>query len=205
MALSNTTLSAAVGRDDTTIKVTSATGFAAGQVIRVDNEVMVQSSAASTTSPLSIPVRRGLDGTAQVAHGILSAVATGLNTDLPNPPPGQFVLVKVGDPTRVTLGADATLGATDHGMAGTTYILAKATAAAITLGAPSVAQDGLPLIFISATAAAHVITATGLFDDGVTGGAKNAATFAAFVGATIVLQANRGKWAVVSLKAVTVA
>lgn len=202
MALSNTTLAAACGMNDMKITVTAATGFAAGQVIRIDNEIMVQTAAANGTV---VPVRRGLDGSAQVAHGLLAAVATGLNTDLPNPPPGQFVMVKVGDPTRVTVGGDATLGATDHNIAGTTYILAKATAAAITLGAPTVAQDGLTLVFISATAAAHVITATGLFDDGVTGGSKNAATFAAFVGATIVIQANRGKWAVVSLKAVTVA
>ena len=202
MALTQTTLAAAVGVNDSTIKVTATTGFAVGNLIRVDNEVMAQTAAASGTS---IPVRRGLEGSAQVAHGILSAVATGLTTDLPNPSPGLIVAVKAGDPARVTLGADATLGAADLNIAGTTYVIAKATAAAITLGAPTVAQDGLTLVFISATAAAHVITATGLFDDGVTGGSKNAATFAAFIGATIVIQANRGKWAVVSLKAVTVA
>lgn len=202
MALTSTTLASACGANDMQIRVTSATGFAAGNVIRIDNEVMLQTAAASGTY---IPVRRGLDGSAQVAHGILAAVATGLNTDLPNPPPAQFTLVKPADPVRATLGADTTLAAADLNLAGTTYVIAKATAAAITLGAPSVAQDGLTLMFVSATAAAHVITATGLFDDGVTGGAKNAATFAAFVGATAIFQANRGKWAVVSLKAVTVA
>lgn len=202
MALTSTTLAAACGANDMQIKVTATTGFAAGQVIRIDNEVMVQTGAASGTY---IPVRRGLDGSAQLAHGILAAVATGLNTDLANPPPGQFTLIKPADPARITLGADATLTATDLNITGTTYILAKATAAAITLGAPSVAQDGLTLAFISATAAAHVVTATGLFDDGVTGGSKNAATFAAFIGATMIIQANRGKWAVVSLKGVAVA
>jgi len=203
MALTSTTLASAVGANDMQIKVTSATGFAAGNVIRVDNEVMVQTAAASGTF---IPVRRGLEGSAQLAHGILSAVTTGLSSDLANPPVNQFTLVKGGDPARITLGADATITAADlTSQSGIVYVLAKATAAAITLGAPTGAQDGLTIQFVSATAAAHVITATGLFDDGVTGGSKNAATFAAFIGATAIFQANRGKWATVSLKAVTVA
>src|SRR5262245_4540736 len=102
MALTGTTLAAAVGVNDTQIKVTSATGFAVGNVIRVDNEVMVQTAAASGTF---IPVRRGLDGSAQLAHAILAACVTGLNTDLPNPPPGFATLIKPADPARFTLGA----------------------------------------------------------------------------------------------------
>lgn len=83
--------------------------------------------------------------------------------------------------------------------------LTKATAGAYTLAAPTAAQDGMYLCITSRTAAAHVVTATGLFEDGVTGGAKNTATFAAFVGATILLVAVNLKWHTVSLKAVTVA
>jgi hypothetical protein len=83
--------------------------------------------------------------------------------------------------------------------------LTKATAGAYTLAAPTAAQDGMVLIITSRTAAAHVVTATGLLEDGVTGGAKNTATFAAFVGASCMLIAINLKWHTVSLKAVTVA
>src|SRR5262245_39959284 len=61
MALTNTTLAAAMGANDMQLKVTSATGFAVGQLVRVDNEEMVQTAAASG---VYIPVRRGLDGSA---------------------------------------------------------------------------------------------------------------------------------------------
>jgi len=202
MAITNTTLAAAVSANDPKITVASATGFAAGNTIRVDNEIMVQTAAA--TGPV-VPVRRGLDGSAQLAHGINAAVATGLGTDFSNPPTGSGTVIKAGDPARVTLGGDATINPTTDLAGSTTYVLAKATAAAITLGAPTGVQDGLTLGFLSPTAAAHVVTATGLYDDGVTGGAKSAATFAAFVGANMVLQASRGHWTVVSLKGVAVA
>ena len=198
MALTSTTLAAAAGANDTQIRVTSATGFAVGQVIRVDNEWMAQTAAANGTF---IPVRRGLDGSAQVAHGILADVATGLNTDLPNPPIGGFVLAPQ-QPHRITLGADTTLSATDITQ-NTTYVITKATAAAITLGAPSKAQDGLQVTFRSATAAAHTVTyAAGILGDA---GSSDIGTFAAKVGAMVVLEANAGTWGAVSLSSVAFA
>tara|TARA_R110000868_G_scaffold404033_2_gene681817 strand:- start:772 stop:1440 length:669 start_codon:yes stop_codon:yes gene_type:complete len=85
-----------------------------------------------------------------------------------------------------------------------TAMLTKAGVNAMTLAAPTVAQEGLILNIVSQTANAHTVTATGLLDDGVTGGAKNLATFAAFAGASLTLMASNLKWAVVSLKAVTI-
>lgn len=85
-----------------------------------------------------------------------------------------------------------------------TYKITKAGVAALTLAAPRADQEGTRLTVVGQTANAHTITATGLLDDGVTGGSKNTALFAAFVGATIVLEAVGLKWSVVSLKAVTV-
>jgi hypothetical protein len=82
-------------------------------------------------------------------------------------------------------------------------VLTKGSAGAYTLAAPTI--EGQQLILTSGSAFAHVVTATGLFNDGVTGGAKNAATFAAFVGATISLIGYNSKWHTVALKAVTVA
>ena len=86
-----------------------------------------------------------------------------------------------------------------------TAVLTKGSAGAYTLAAPTAAQAGTRLRVISQTAFAHVITATNLIDDGVTGGAKDTATFAAFAGAAIELEAVNLKWAVVGKNVVTIA
>lgn len=83
--------------------------------------------------------------------------------------------------------------------------LTKGSAAAITLAAPTAGQAGTIITITNGSAFAHVITATGLLQDGITGGAKNTATFGAFVGATITLIASQLKWNVKSLNVVTVA
>jgi hypothetical protein len=202
MALTNTTLAAACGLNDTTIRVTSATGFADKQLIRIDAEIMAQAGTPSTTSPTVIPVRRGLEGTAQLAHGILANVATGLVTDFPVPPPGQ-VAALAPDGGRRTLGVDTTLNTADFPAGQTTYVITKATAAAITLGAPSKAQDGLRITFLSGTAAAHTVTyAAGFYGDTT---ASDVATFAAKVGASMTLEAQAGAWGPLALANVTAA
>lgn len=86
-----------------------------------------------------------------------------------------------------------------------TSALTKGSIGAYTLAAPTAAQEGLEINITSGSAFAHVVTATGLLNDGVTGGAKNTATFAAFVGATITLVAYNLKWNVISKNVVTVA
>ena len=83
--------------------------------------------------------------------------------------------------------------------------LTKGSAGAYTLAAPTAAQEGQELVIVAGTAFAHVITASNLLDDGVTGGAKDTATFAAFVGASITLIACDLKWIVVSKNLVTIA
>src|SRR6266705_1552874 len=77
------------------------------------------------------------------------------------------------------------------------YLLQKATAAAITLLAPRAGlDDGKCLQFISTTAAQHVITATGLLKTGAA--AVNVATFPANIGGQLVLMAFNGLWFVQS-------
>jgi hypothetical protein len=82
-----------------------------------------------------------------------------------------------------------------------TVVFTKAGVAAMTLAAPTAAQEGTTIVFTSRTAHAHTVTATGLIEDGVTGGSKNLATFAAFAGASLTLQAINLKWHVISLNA----
>ena len=57
MALTTTTLSAAIGRDDKAITVASATGFAAGYIVLIDREVFQVTKDYS--SGTTIPVIRG--------------------------------------------------------------------------------------------------------------------------------------------------
>lgn len=207
MALAQTTLAAAVSRDDLTFKITSATGVSVGMAARVDDEFIGEVLSVDGTT---IKVRgRGWEGTAGVAHDVLAPIVFGTKSGT-NPdwgsiqikpgasvpePPDQVITMTVGQNGTLTIPAnDATV------------LLQKATALALTLPAPSKAENGRRLTFVNGTAAAHVITATGLLNDGITGGGKNTATFGAFLGASIQLEAVNGTWHTVgSPKVVTVA
>ena len=83
-------------------------------------------------------------------------------------------------------------------------IVTKAGVCAMTLAAPTTAMNGYRITVISTTANAHTLTATNLLEDGVTGGAKDLATFAAFAGASVELEAYALEWYVVSKNAVTI-
>jgi hypothetical protein len=85
-------------------------------------------------------------------------------------------------------------------------VLTHADAGAYTLAAPTAdTHDGMVMTFTAGTAAAHVITATDLIHDGVTGGAKDTATFAAYLGASLTLVAYQGYWYVLSKNLCTIA
>jgi hypothetical protein len=197
MAITNTTISAAVAATDLIIPVTSATGFAAGNWLRIDSEFMQVVSVSGT----SIAVRsRGDYGSPAQAHSILAGAATGLTSDLPSLAPTETAQIPPHDPTLISVGADATI---DSPVDNSTYIITKATAAAITLNAPSKAQDGLILTFLSATAQAHTVTYTAGFYGDTT--SSDVATFAAKVGASMTIIARGGTWGVYALANVTLA
>jgi len=200
MALTNTTLAAAAALGDTTITVTSATGFADKQLIRVDNEWMAQAGTATGTK---IPVRRGLEGSAQIAHGILADAVTGLTGDWPASPAGSAVPV-APVPGRISIGATpTTITTADLPTGNTTYVITLGSACAITLEAPSKAQNGLTLTFRSASAFAHTVTyAAGFLG---TAGSSDIATFTASVGASMTIEANAGTWGVIALSSVAAA
>lgn len=101
-----------------------------------------------------------------------------------------------GAPVAITAGGAVPITASRS------FVVTDASAASLTLAAPvSGAQDGLVIAVTSATAAAHTITATGLLNTGSS--AVNEATFAAFAGANLILQAYGGHWMVVSSVGVT--
>ena len=197
MALTRTTISAAVSADALIIPVTSASGFAAGNFLRVDNEFMQVVSVSGT----NVSVRsRGDFGSAAVAHNILAPATTGLTSDLPDFPVGQVAQV---DPNGQTIVAASVDGALSIPNQNTLVLVQKAGVCAMTLAGPTAAQDGLVLTILSATANAHTVTYTAGFYGDTT--SSDVATFAAKVGASMTIQAQGGKWGVVSLANVTLA
>lgn len=197
MALTSTTLASALTADALKLQVTSATGFAVGNILRVDNEFMEQTAAASGTV---IPVKRGIYGSAVKAHAVLADLTTGLPNDYPSVPAGNRLSTEPFNNTMISVGADGPV--TIPGGGHQLVVLKKATALATTvLADPSLAQDGTRVTITSNTAAAHVITST--FRDG-TSGAHTTATYAAQAGATMELVAVDGGWNVVALQNVTV-
>jgi hypothetical protein len=180
MALTTTTLAAACDASTVKLKITStASGFPAvgvigsKQVMRVDGEDML-----IDVVPLSGVVKvllRGFNGTQAVPHDILAQVMTSSdNSDfLPTPvgavnarPPYVDDIVTIGEDTVFgPVGTPITPGVLPYPTKNTTYIIDKASAAAITLiaigastPAPSAASQGVRMTFISGSAQAHTVT-----------------------------------------------
>ena len=214
MAITQTALSADLGANDVRMTVASGSGFPAvgtiatpGYIVRIDKEYML--AKAQPVANTIIIARRGFYGTAAVAHDVLAKVSVSADPqDFAGPSPGNHVTMPPYTPTNSTLGENFTITAAQVAAWGNqpqNFAITKATALATsTLAAPSKAQDGLTLVFTSLTAAAHVITATSLLADAVSGSPHTTATFAAFIGTTLTLQAQNGLWNVVSSTGVTI-
>lgn len=104
MALTATTMTGAITVSDTSIVVGSATSFAAGNRIIIDQEEM--KVGKSYTSGTTIPVQRGQNGTATAAHANGAAVYQGIGAaDFPSTGPQE-----TSDPVRLpTLPYSASL------------------------------------------------------------------------------------------------
>lgn len=210
MALTSTTLSAACAADAKQISVTSATGYpgvgvsAASQLILVDGEFMYTVDGICQKTSAVIQVRsRGALGSLAVAHDLLAPTVTSSDAqDFPPISQGEYSPRPPGADRLVSVGQDGAIAVPTEN---TTIILTKATAlGTTTLGAPSQASDGIRVTITTQTAAAHVITATALLGDGAAGSPEDTATFAAYIGASMVLVAVNGVWNIVSLQGVTI-
>lgn len=195
MALTQTTTSTAVLVTDQFVNVTSATGFAAGQFLRIDNEWMLISR--DYVSGTAIPVvRRGDQGSRQVPHNALANAVTGLASDVADL--GTYA----EDPIpywRPNVQVYSVSGAIDVPKRDTQVYISKAGVAVMTLAAPGKDQDGIRMSIFSTTAQVHTITATSLFADGTSGSPHTTATFTTgFIGQGLVLLAFQGIWYVES-------
>ena len=197
MAETTTTISAAVGATDLIIPVTSATGFTAGNYLRLDNEFMVVTAVSGT----NISVRaRGDKGTGAVAHNILGIANTGLDSDLATQPLGQAAQIDPQFPTIVTYSAAAAIAIPNQN---TLVVLNGASARAMTLAGPAKDQDGLTLTVLNGSAMAHTVTYTAGFYGDTT--SSDVITFAAKVGASFICVARGGTWGLLGLTNCTIA
>lgn len=191
MALATTTLASAVSATDNSIVVASATSFAPGRLAVVDQEVM--QVAQSYVSGTTIPVLRGRDGTATVAHKITANVTHGLASDWALTAPQQVTgYPVVGRPVLVqSYTATGTLTLPPAGC-DLRVILNGTTIITLTVPVPTKELDGCILTIVSNGVAAHVPTFTGGF--GGAGAGYTALTFNATKPCAFQAIACNGTW-----------
>ena len=91
-----TTLAAAIGADDITLSVAASTGFTSGSYLVIGNEVILISTANTTTNTHA--VKRGMKGTKAVRHASGAIVSLGAaSTFGPNVTSGVDVAGYTGD------------------------------------------------------------------------------------------------------------
>ena len=156
MALANTTLGAAAAINDTDITVASATSVASGRLVKVDHEVMEVTKEYS--SGVIVPVLRGRNGTAQVAHLSASLVVHGLPSDFDAPMAQTGVIY--GTPVVRDKVSYAAAGAITLPAAGRDLDveLLGTDVLAMTLAVPTLEQEGSRINVYGSGAAAHTLT-----------------------------------------------
>lgn len=199
MALTNTTISAAIGASDLTFNVTSTSSFSLGKVLQLEQEFLGPITAINGTA-VSVQ-RRGINGSAAVAHNILAPLSLfGLNTDFMTIAPGNLVEIPPTTDTLTTYGAD---GAITLPNKDTTIFITKATAAALTLADPTVTMNGIKVLVQAQTAAAHTVSNSAGSGYNGSGASADIATYGGGIGDSMYIVADNGKWNTVVLKNVT--
>lgn len=192
MALVTTTLSAALAQGDKEAVVVSATSIAAGRRVVIDQEVS-EVSKEYVTASLTVPLLRGLDGTAQVAHPSSADFTHGDPTDFGTPGVSSVVNFPGAGRTR-TVASYAAAGAIALPKAGTdaVAIILGSAALAMTLADPDEAITGSFLYVVNDTAAAHTLTNTTGF--GGAGSSYDVLTFDGSGTNGVILMAVGAKW-----------
>ena len=165
MAFTTTTLSAAMAITDTQIKVTSATGFAANQYVKIDEEFM--KIVSSYVSGTTIPVIRGQNGSVVIAHAtstnvVTDAISQTASSDWGNPN-STVITAYALSARRRKIVAYGAAGAISLPLAGEDIIavINGTSALAMTVAAPTKDIDGSILYIAGNGAANHTITFTG--------------------------------------------
>lgn len=190
MALTTTTLSAAITTDSTSIVVALATGFSAGNLVLIDQEVLVVGK--SYVSGTTIPVLRGQNGSVTGAHVASANVTTFLAADITSQGPQTSTQFPIAGKARVVTSVSATATISGYPGQDAVYVLNGTTALPITLAAPTKDMDGSLLIVVGNGAAAHTITVSGGLGAG--GTAVDVGTFATGAQISFPFIACNGVW-----------
>lgn len=184
MAFTVATLSAAVGLNDTTVLLSALTNLVAGNLIRVDGEFMKCVSVPSGAT-VPVPVLRGQEGSAQVAHVISARAVIGatpsnlVTADWGQPAAGSPSIAGLSSARpRVLISITATPTTIVPTPGVDTVVFLNGTGVInVTISAPGSGSDGDRLTVIGNGKAAHTCTfTTGL---GAVGATADVATFAA--------------------------
>jgi hypothetical protein len=192
MALVRTNLTAAIAINDTSITVASANGIAAGSNLQIDAEFFeVQTSYVSG---LILPVLRGQNGSASLAHGNGAAVVAGTAADFANPPAQSATSVNLPANRVREITSMGASGPIPNPLPGTDRVvfLNGGTVIAATLTNPGKDNDGDLLYIVSASPVAHTLAYAAGF--GGAGGTADLATFSATATGCTVLMACNEKW-----------
>jgi hypothetical protein len=201
MSLTTTTLASALLTTDTSIVVTSATGFAAGSYVLVDQELM--KVVNSYVSGVTIPVLRGLDGSVVQAHPSGANATVGLGSDFANPGPQAITTYQIAGKTRTVTSYSAS-GAITMPTPGTdaVAIINGTSTLAMTLTVPTKDMDGCLLIIVAnGKSASHVdVPTTGY---GNAGSSYDVLTFQNAGQAGFILMACNGFWVIIGSAPIT--
>lgn len=195
MALTRTTLAAALAAGENIANITAAGTCAVGMKARINSE-QVRVLAITGTS---VTLARGLDGSKQVAQNAKSPFSYGSALDFASV---DFGPIAIGGRDYTDSALVYTYGAAGaiYPHAGT-HQLVTGAASAMTLADPSVAEDGLTLTIVALDAQAYTLTNTTGYGAG--GASLDVATWGGAVGDSLMIEATGGKWHVINAINVT--
>ena len=176
MSLTSTTAAEAITAIAQDFLLTSVTGLAAGDLLKVDSEFMRVTAVDSTT--VRVWVERGMNGSLAVAHNALALAVFGDMEDFPPIPPWH--LYTYGANGAITVGPGI-------------HRVVKGSAASLTLRAPRADEEGLTFQVVAASAFGHNIA----LDSGYFNGSGDPQiTLNGAIGDMVELVALGGSWAV---------
>lgn len=194
MALTTTTLSGAYTSGGSSLTVAEATNIAIGNIVRVDDEQMLVTSAYVAGST-TVPVNPGQGGTACANHASGANVTFGAPSDTAWASVGASSVIPyplAGRTRRMTsYSAAGAIALPDPGT-DKTAIINGTTILAMTVAAPGKQQDGSLLYIASNGAAAHTVTFTGGLSGA--GSSYDVLTFNAGAPVLVVVMAVNGNW-----------
>jgi len=204
MALNTTTLNGAIGANDTTLRVTSGTGFGRNKYVRVGDEFMLQTADADAASPTIIPVQRGVNGTVAQAHvnseNVVagtgdefagSAVTTAANYPLSGRQRRVLQYVASGAITLPSPGTDMVA------------VLIGTSALTMTVAAPTKDMDGCMLTIFGNAKSASTIQFDGTVGLGNAGSGYDIITLQTGGNVGVQVMAINGFWNIPSAPAIT--